>query len=266
MEMKVLCCVLLVGLLAVVVSAQRGPECPVCERTACEKVSEESCPAGVLLDECGCCQICGRKLDQNCGGKFWNLGRCGRDYFCSGPHPGKAINIGKGEVGFCMCRENKRVCGNDGIVYENFCSLNESSHEQREYGGNKIEVSRDRKICRSGKVLILDLFDLYNTNHFYCHQQGRLICWQHGDEIGTTQVYQSDTLLGLCSNHEKCPAPMTKCPSHYERDELSWVVINVSEHYPPYISPYIFLVIENCETLLTDGDKNPPKVYHARHK
>ncbi|XP_041477125.1 insulin-like growth factor-binding protein 7 [Lytechinus variegatus] len=140
-------------LLGMVVNAQRVLECPDCERTACEKVSEEICPAGVLLDECGCCSVCGRTLDQNCGGKFWNLGRCGRDYYCSGPHPDKAINIRKGEVGFCKCRESKRVCGNDGNVYENVCSMNETSHEQRKHGGNKIEVSRDRKICRSAPRL-----------------------------------------------------------------------------------------------------------------
>ncbi|XP_072177729.1 insulin-like growth factor-binding protein 7 [Diadema setosum] len=148
--MKVILYGLFLGLAAVaVVSGQQPPDCSDCDLASCSKVSADHCPAGVMLDECGCCTRCARRLDQNCGGKFWNLGRCGRSYYCEGPHSERAINIGKGEVGFCRCREAHRVCGSDGVVYENMCALNETSFDQLKFGGNKIEISSDRKICSS---------------------------------------------------------------------------------------------------------------------
>ena len=137
------------------VCSQQSPDCASCDRAACGKVSDADCPAGILLDECGCCQVCAGKLNEECGGKFWSSGRCGRDYFCLGPNPKQPINVGKGEVGICVCREEKRVCGSDGMVYDSKCILNETSFEEEKAGRNKIEMSKNKNICRSGKICLL---------------------------------------------------------------------------------------------------------------
>lgn len=81
--------VVLVGLVAAQ-QVPAGPECGPCSKDECPE-EPTHCRAGLVLDRCGCCLVCGRlegercdnrslPLDPSPGGEFY--GRCGDHMAC----------------------------------------------------------------------------------------------------------------------------------------------------------------------------------------
>ena len=72
--------------LAAEVRAQRPPHCPPCDVRRCENTTlvQESCPhAGLVMDTCACCRICGSIFGEPCGGAYGYLGTCEYDLKCT---------------------------------------------------------------------------------------------------------------------------------------------------------------------------------------
>ncbi|XP_022248471.1 venom protein 59.1-like [Limulus polyphemus] len=54
--------------------------CPVCDTSKCEPI--ESCSTEKLLDQCGCCTVCAKGLQDQCGGIWNHAGTCMKGLKC----------------------------------------------------------------------------------------------------------------------------------------------------------------------------------------
>lgn len=92
--------------------------CGPCDLQVCDSVDQ--CIAGVVLDVCGCCQVCARREGELCDqSKNGALGECGDNLSC------KLLQETGEQI--CVCTEEKMVCGSDGLSYGTPCELNEES-------------------------------------------------------------------------------------------------------------------------------------------
>ncbi|XP_067143771.1 venom protein 302-like [Centruroides vittatus] len=57
-------------------------DCRECQRDQCDDKTEEECPAGLVTDLCDCCLVCGKGKNEDCGGDFEVLGKCGTGLYC----------------------------------------------------------------------------------------------------------------------------------------------------------------------------------------
>lgn len=54
--------------------------CESCQLTSCPVISD--CKAGLVMDVCNCCAICGQAVGERCGGRFGLSGKCGIELYC----------------------------------------------------------------------------------------------------------------------------------------------------------------------------------------
>jgi len=97
--------------------------CQPCHQVSCDSLYQ--CLAGVVPDRCGCCQECAQREGEMCDhGQEDKYGTCGDNLACQDfPETGEAI---------CVCREDKEVCGSDGLTYGSPCSLAEESSRRQD--------------------------------------------------------------------------------------------------------------------------------------
>uniref|UniRef100_A0A8C3M6F9 Uncharacterized protein n=1 Tax=Geospiza parvula TaxID=87175 RepID=A0A8C3M6F9_GEOPR len=75
--------------------------CGKCDLALCSEPKD--CPAGAVLDRCGCCPECGNcRLDAD-EARFGEV-----------PEPQ------------CVCKSQESICGSDGKTYENICQFNKA--------------------------------------------------------------------------------------------------------------------------------------------
>jgi len=113
-----------------VVRAQSN-DCTSCNPDAClpEPVN---CPAGLVTDGCGCCNVCGKTEGQRCdhpdlpASVTGNAGKCGQHLECR-----LRDDVGVPVEAVCRCRFVGVVCGSDGVTYDSGCNLMEKAIEKQ---------------------------------------------------------------------------------------------------------------------------------------
>ncbi|XP_034152181.1 kazal-type serine peptidase inhibitor domain 3 isoform X1 [Esox lucius] len=102
---------------------RNGTHCGECSPELCPVV--QGCRAGLILDNCGCCQECGNLEGQTCDLGDTNVfyGLCGMDLEC------KIDDLDVGEVAEpqCVCTSQDALCGSDGKTYMNICKFKEAT-------------------------------------------------------------------------------------------------------------------------------------------
>merc|ERR1711971_614759 len=92
--------------------------CEPCHEVQCDALYQ--CLAGVVPDRCGCCQVCAQREGEST----------------------------------CVCREDKEVCGSDGLTYGSPCSLTEES-ARRELSPKLPDLSMDYwGPCKEAPIII----------------------------------------------------------------------------------------------------------------
>uniref|UniRef100_A0A8C4T368 Uncharacterized protein n=1 Tax=Erpetoichthys calabaricus TaxID=27687 RepID=A0A8C4T368_ERPCA len=100
-----------------------GNLCGPCKPDLCPP-TPPSCPAGTVLDDCGCCEECanveGQMCDPDGSQKFY--GRCGEGLECRRKTPTQSAEPQ------CVCSLSHVVCGSDNRTYQSECQLREATH------------------------------------------------------------------------------------------------------------------------------------------
>lgn len=84
------------------IAAAEAFQCGPCERTSC--VAPGECPGGLVIDGCGCCAVCGRVENEQCGGPVWGPdppGVCAPGFICKVSAIGEGDTITGQEAGHC---------------------------------------------------------------------------------------------------------------------------------------------------------------------
>merc|ERR1711937_741860 len=194
--------------------------CGPCDLSTCASV--DHCTAGVILDECDCCQVCARTEGELCDNrKRGVLGMCGDNLACRFDRETRERT--------CVCTESKMVCGSDGQSYDTPCQLNEET----------VRRSPDPKLprlsmdywgpCKARPLIVSPPQDTYGPMGanltLDCEAKGFLapiISWQYDNVEGQTISLPSDDQMisvqmqaGPRSSHWTPPtvAPITVLPA-----------------------------------------------------
>lgn len=130
---------------------EEGEYCGVCEELRCPP-APPNCPAGWVLDRCGCCEQCGNAEGQLCDpdGSQYFYGRCGEGLRCQRMEQrGDGGHGGHDPEPKCVCLSRSPMCGSDGRTYHNLCHLRETA--------NRVDTSlrlAGRGPCYSGNAFM----------------------------------------------------------------------------------------------------------------
>lgn len=145
--------------------------CGPCIKSEC--LPPTGCLAGMVNDSCNCCYTCGRREGEKCdhpnvtAGGF-KFGRCGEGLIC---HIRVDLPDGDPEEAWCVCQQTSKLCGSDGVTYENQCQLTEERYKKR--NGLK---ALSRGPCRFAPEITTLPTDIRNTTGsqaaFFCEAIG----------------------------------------------------------------------------------------------
>jgi len=148
--------------------------------------------AGVVLDQCDCCQVCARTEGELCdNNKDGELGMCGDNLACQ-------LNKETGES-TCTCTETKMVCGNDGVSYETPCQLNEETVRRSADPHLPLLKMEYWGPCKGSPIIVSPPQDTYGPMGanltLDCEAKGfpaPIISWQYDNIEGQTISLPSD--------------------------------------------------------------------------
>lgn len=141
---------------------QAGPGCGPCDPAQCAPLPGEGCPAGSLLDSCGCCSVCAAMEGELCGGRRASARRCGSGLECI-----KRDEDKKNKLGICACKSSYEVCGTNGLTYRSGCALKSASLTAESEGSDPIHIQNKGR-CPTGESEILNiLLNINNTESEY---------------------------------------------------------------------------------------------------
>lgn len=129
-------------LVCVSISLRCGP----CDQDLCAPLPAEGCPAGAVLDGCGCCSVCAAVEGEPCGGRLLAARRCASGLECV-----RGDNDKKSKVGVCVCKNNYEVCGSDGVTYKTGCALKDANLKAQKEGKADITIQNKGR-CATGET------------------------------------------------------------------------------------------------------------------
>lgn len=140
---------------------REGDSCGKCELALCSEPKD--CPAGTVLDRCGCCLECANAEGQICdldqGNHFY--GQCGDQLECR--LDADEARFGEVPEPQCVCKSQESICGPDGKTYENICQFNKAYAAKRNISMKHKGPCESGNVCRGTSelkkelVLILDV-------------------------------------------------------------------------------------------------------------
>lgn len=123
---------------------REGDDCGKCELALCSEPKD--CPAGTVLDRCGCCPECGNVEGQICdldqGNHFY--GQCGDNLECR--LDADEARFGEVPEPQCVCKSQESICGPEGKTYENICQFNKA------YATKRNISMKHKGPCESGNL------------------------------------------------------------------------------------------------------------------
>uniref|UniRef100_A0A8B9MC71 Kazal-type serine protease inhibitor domain-containing protein 1 n=1 Tax=Accipiter nisus TaxID=211598 RepID=A0A8B9MC71_9AVES len=133
---------------------REGDSCGKCDLALCSEPKD--CPAGTVLDRCGCCPECGNVEGQICdldqGNHFY--GQCGDNLECR-LDPEEA-RFGEVPEPQCVCKSQESICGSEGKTYENICQFNKA------YAVKRNISMKHKGPCESAPVISMPPQDVQN--------------------------------------------------------------------------------------------------------
>ncbi|XP_029917153.1 insulin-like growth factor-binding protein 7 [Myripristis murdjan] len=130
--------------------------CGPCDPAVCDPLPADGCPAGTLLDPCGCCSVCAAGEGERCGGRGAAARRCASGLEC-------VKSDKKSKVGVCACKSNYEVCGSDGVTYRTACDLKAASASALREERPEIKIQNKGR-CPSAPVIITPPGEVYNVS------------------------------------------------------------------------------------------------------
>ncbi|XP_059589435.1 kazal-type serine protease inhibitor domain-containing protein 1-like isoform X1 [Alligator mississippiensis] len=133
---------------------REGDSCGKCNLELCSKPT--NCPAGTVLDQCGCCLECGNVEGQICDLDYGNhfYGQCGENLECR--LDADEAKFGEVPEPQCVCKFQESICGPEGKTYENICQFGEAYSKR----GNI--TMKHNGPCESAPVISLPPQDVEN--------------------------------------------------------------------------------------------------------
>jgi len=118
---------IVVGVMAALVACGMAKTtCGVCDPSACDQEVASTCLAGVVKDECGCCDVCGKLEGMPCKKNK----ECGYGLQCRDATSTGAV---------CQCQFDMILCGTDNKTYTNLCQLSAAAARE---GNHELEVAK----------------------------------------------------------------------------------------------------------------------------
>ncbi|XP_076025832.1 insulin-like growth factor-binding protein 7 [Genypterus blacodes] len=146
--------VVFLSLLSVSAALRCGP----CDQDLCAPLPTEGCPAGSVLDGCGCCSVCAAAEGEVCGGRLLAARRCASGLECV-----KSDNEKKSKVGVCVCKSNYEVCGSDGVTYKTGCALRYANAKTEKEGKEPVSIQNKGR-CATAPVIVTPPGEVYNVS------------------------------------------------------------------------------------------------------
>ncbi|NXE17923.1 KAZD1 protein, partial [Ardeotis kori] len=133
---------------------REGDSCGKCDLALCSEPKD--CPAGTVLDRCGCCPECGNVEGQICdldqGNHFY--GQCGDNLECR--LDADEARFGDVPEPQCVCKSQESICGPEGKTYENICQFNKA------YAMKRNISMKHKGPCESAPVISMPPQDVQN--------------------------------------------------------------------------------------------------------
>ncbi|XP_035279890.1 cysteine-rich motor neuron 1 protein isoform X1 [Anguilla anguilla] len=92
-------CIVISQLIILVAKSSQALLCLPCDESKCEE--PKHCSGSMVLGICGCCSVCAKQKNENCGGVFGLYGTCDRGLRCVIRPPLNGGSITQYEVGVC---------------------------------------------------------------------------------------------------------------------------------------------------------------------
>ncbi|ESO05329.1 hypothetical protein HELRODRAFT_185515 [Helobdella robusta] len=139
-------------------AGSRAESCLSCNPEECLPVTD--CVAGIIKDQCGCCDVCAKSEFELCDHtrlpSLNMYGKCGEDLECT---IRTDLNEGESQEAICYCKSQESVCGTDNFTYDNICQLRASAVVTK----SGVTLAREGP-CNTAPVIIVNPENVKNVS------------------------------------------------------------------------------------------------------